>query len=36
MVKHDTGRLPVVEYGRNTGIVTRSDAMLYFYNLLPD
>lgn len=36
MVKHDVGRLPVVEDGRIIGIVTRSDAMLYFYDLLPD
>jgi tRNA nucleotidyltransferase (CCA-adding enzyme) len=36
MVKHDIGRLPVVENGRVIGIITRSDAMLYFYDLLPD
>ena len=36
MVKHDVGRLPVVEDGRIVGIITRSDAMLYFYDLLPD
>lgn len=36
MVKHDVGRLPVVEDDRLIGIVTRSDAMLYFYDLLPD
>ena len=36
MVKHDIGRLPVVENGRIIGIVTRSDVMIYFYNLLPD
>ena len=36
MVKHDIGRLPVVEGGRIIGIITRSDAMLYFYDLLPD
>jgi tRNA nucleotidyltransferase (CCA-adding enzyme) len=36
MVKHDIGRLPVVEKGRIIGIITRSDAMLYFYDLLPD
>ncbi len=33
MVKHDIGRLPVVEDGRLVGIVTRSDLMLYYYNL---
>jgi nanoRNase/pAp phosphatase (c-di-AMP/oligoRNAs hydrolase) len=36
MVKHDIGRLPVVEEGRIIGIITRSDAMRYFYDLLPD
>lgn len=35
MVKHDIGRLPVVEDGRIIGIVTRSDAMTYFYDLMP-
>lgn len=33
MVKHDIGRLPVVENGRLIGIITRSDAMRYFYDL---
>jgi tRNA nucleotidyltransferase (CCA-adding enzyme) len=36
MVKHDIGRLPVVEKGGVIGIITRSDTMLYFYDLLPD
>ncbi|MDJ0888108.1 MAG: CBS domain-containing protein [Desulfobacterales bacterium] len=36
MVKHDIGRLPVVADGAVIGIITRSDAMLYFYDLLPD
>ena len=36
MVKNDIGRLPVVMDGEILGIVTRSDAMLYFYDLLPD
>jgi nanoRNase/pAp phosphatase (c-di-AMP/oligoRNAs hydrolase)/CBS domain-containing protein len=36
MVKHDIGRLPVVEDDRIIGIITRSDTMLYFYDLLPD
>jgi tRNA nucleotidyltransferase (CCA-adding enzyme) len=36
MVKHDIGRLPVVDNGRIIGIITRSDTMLYFYDLLPD
>lgn len=34
MVKHDIGRLPVVDNGRLVGIVTRSDLMLYYYNLI--
>jgi nanoRNase/pAp phosphatase (c-di-AMP/oligoRNAs hydrolase) len=36
MVKHDVGRLPVVENGNIIGIITRSDTMTYFYDLLPD
>jgi nanoRNase/pAp phosphatase (c-di-AMP/oligoRNAs hydrolase) len=36
MVKHDVGRLPVVDNGQVIGIVTRSDVMRYFYDLLPD
>ncbi len=36
MVRHDIGRLPVVEDGKVVGIITRSDAMRYFYDLLPD
>jgi CBS domain-containing protein len=36
MVRHDIGRLPVVEAGKLIGIITRSDAMTYFYDLLPD
>ena len=36
MVRHDIGRLPVVEDGRIIGIITRSDAMMYFYDQLPD
>jgi CBS domain-containing protein len=36
MVKHDIGRLPVVKDGRIIGIMSRSDAMTYFYDLLPD
>ena len=37
MVKHDVGRLPVVNKdGKIIGIMSRSDAMLYFYDLLPD
>ena len=36
MIKHDIGRLPVIEDGKLTGIVTRSDTMRYFYALLPN
>lgn len=36
MARYDIGRLPVVEDDRIIGIVTRSDTMLYFYDLLPD
>lgn len=36
MVKHDIGRLPVVENENIIGIITRSDAMRYFYDLLPE
>ena len=36
MVRHDIGRLPVVANGEVIGIVTRSDVMHYFYDLLPD
>ena len=36
MVKHDIGRLPVMRDNELVGIVTRSDAMRYFYDLLPE
>ncbi|MDY0219721.1 MAG: CBS domain-containing protein [Desulfobacterium sp.] len=36
MIRHDIGRIPVMENNKIIGIVTRSDAMLYFYDLLPD
>ncbi len=36
MVKHDIGRLPVIEEERIIGIITRTDAMTYFYDLLPE
>ena len=36
MIKHDIGRLPVVDEGRIIGIITRSDIMLYWYDLMPD
>ena len=36
MVKEDIGRLPVIENNHLIGLVTRSDTMRYYYNLLPD
>lgn len=36
MVREDIGRLPVVDKERLIGIITRSDAMRYYYDLLPD
>lgn len=36
MIKHDIGRLPVVKNGKIIGIVTRSDVMRYWYDLVPD
>ena len=36
MIKHDIGRVPVVHCGEIIGILTRTDAMRYYYNLLPD
>ncbi len=35
MVKHDIGRLPVIDGSRVIGIITRSDVMNYFYDTLP-
>ncbi|RPI77979.1 MAG: CBS domain-containing protein [Desulfobacteraceae bacterium] len=35
MVKHDIGRLPVIKDGILIGILTRSDAMRHYYDLLP-
>ncbi|MFO7839678.1 MAG: CBS domain-containing protein [Desulfosalsimonadaceae bacterium] len=35
MVKHDIGRLPVISENQVVGIISRSDAMLYFYDLFP-
>ncbi len=36
MIKHDIGRIPVIKDDKIIGIITRSDAMMYFYDLLPD
>lgn len=35
MIKHDIGRIPVMKEDKLIGIITRSDAMMYFYDLLP-
>ncbi len=35
LVKYDIGRLPVVKDDQLVGIISRSDAMLYFYDLFP-
>ena len=35
MVSLDVGRLPVVAEGQLIGIVTRTDVMRYYYDLLP-
>jgi tRNA nucleotidyltransferase (CCA-adding enzyme) len=36
MIKHDIGRIPIMKDNKIIGIITRSDTMLYFYDLLPD
>lgn len=36
MVKYDIGRLPVLQDNKVIGIVSRSDMMNYFYDMLPD
>jgi tRNA nucleotidyltransferase (CCA-adding enzyme) len=36
MIRQDIGRLPVVEEGKLIGIVTRSDVMRFFYDLMPE
>ena len=36
MIKHDIGRIPVIQDDKIIGIITRSDVMMYFYDLLPD
>jgi len=36
MIRHDVGRIPVMKDDKIIGIITRSDAMMYFYDLLPD
>ena len=36
LIKHDIGRLPVVESDRIIGITSRSNAMIYYYDLIPE
>jgi tRNA nucleotidyltransferase (CCA-adding enzyme) len=36
MVKHKIGRLPVLKEDRLIGIITRSDIMRYYYDILPE
>ncbi len=36
MIRHDIGRIPIMRDNKIIGIITRSDTMLYFYDLLPD
>jgi tRNA nucleotidyltransferase (CCA-adding enzyme) len=36
MVKHDIGRLPVIKDNELVGIITRTDAMRFFYDMLPE
>jgi nanoRNase/pAp phosphatase (c-di-AMP/oligoRNAs hydrolase) len=36
LVKHDVGRLPIIKNGKLIGIFTRSDAMLYYYDQMPE
>ena len=36
MIKNDIGRLPVTKNGKLIGIITRSDTMRYYYDLLPE
>ncbi|MEW6078526.1 MAG: CBS domain-containing protein [Thermodesulfobacteriota bacterium] len=36
LVKHDVGRLPVIKNNKLIGIFTRSDAMLYYYDQMPE
>ncbi|MGC9195623.1 MAG: CBS domain-containing protein [Syntrophobacteraceae bacterium] len=36
LIKHDIGRLPVMDNDRVIGIISRSDAMIYYYDLIPE
>ncbi len=35
MIKHDIGRLPVIDNNQLVGIISRSDAVANFYGLCP-
>ena len=36
MIDKDVGHLPVVQNGKVIGVVTRTDILTYFYDLLPE
>lgn len=36
MIANDIGRLPVIENGKIIGIITRTDAMRYMYDIMPN
>ncbi len=36
MISNDIGRLPVIENGKIVGIITRTDAMRYMYDIIPN
>lgn len=36
MIENDVGHLPVVQEGKMIGIVTRTDILTYYYDLLPE
>ncbi len=36
MIQKDIGRIPITQDGKLIGIITRSDVMTYYYDLLPD
>jgi len=36
MIKHDIGRIPVIHDDEIIGIITRSDTMVYLYDIFPD
>lgn len=36
LIRNDIGRLPVLQEDRVIGIISRSDAMIYYYDLIPE